>query len=267
MSNPQIIVGEHKISGLQTSSRSTVMINNLKRFTEVRIKDLEIFPGKKFIFLIKSLPTYAPAGKVELTLGETSQSFNFGDSGSGRYLEFDNTNIPVKLPDAAGEDTLEIKLTLFTPGFFPDSLKSSKHLFAKNLKIMNDKNTADMKISCGKKEKMKIFHVHKNFLCASSPVFQAAMESDMLEGKTKEIHIEDADEKSVQEMIQFIYTGDFTGADLNVRMVAWLADKYDLPDMMDLLCVRMKQDQVVEPVKVADILIAAGKTRQHFFSL
>ena len=68
-------------------------------------------------------------------------------------------------------------------------------------------------------------------------------------------------------MIQFIYTGDFTGADLNVRMVARLADKYDLPDMMDLHCVRMKQDQVVEPVKVADILIAAGKTRQDFFSL
>ena len=65
------------------------------------------------------------------------------------------------------------------------------------------------------------------------------------------------DEKTVQEMIHYIYTGEFTGKDLNVQSVAWVADKYDLPGMMDLLCFRMIED--VEEEYIADMLIAAGK--------
>ena len=72
------------------------------------------------------------------------------------------------------------------------------------------------------------------------------------------------DEKTVEEMIHYIYTGEFTGADLNIQMVAWLANKYDLPGMMELLCSRMKADEIVDPQYIADILIAAGKTPQHF---
>ena len=57
-------------------------------------------------------------------------------------------------------------------------------------------------------------------------------------------------------MIHYIYTGKFTGAELNVQMVAWLADKYDIPGMMNLLCSRMRDD-VVGPEIIADMLIAA----------
>ena len=122
---------------------------------------------------------------------------------------------------------------------------------------MQDESTTDMKISCGEKDNKKIFNVHKSFFCAISPVFRAAIESDMIEGRTKEIYIEEVDEKTVEELINYIYTGDFTGEDLNVQMVAWLADKYDLPGMMDLLCFRMNED--VEDENIADMLIAAGK--------
>ena len=123
---------------------------------------------------------------------------------------------------------------------------------------MQDESTADLKISCGEKDNKKIFNVHKSFLCASSPVFRAAIENDMVEGRTKEIYIEEVDEKTVEEMIKYIYTGDFTGEDLNVQMVAWLADKYDIPGMMDLLCSRMKEGEDVGPEVIADLLIAAG---------
>ena len=100
--------------------------------------------------------------------------------------------------------------------------------------------------------------VHKLFIAASSPVFRAAAETDMVEGRTKEIYIEEVDQKTIQEMINYVYTGDFTGADLNVQMVAWLSDKYDLPGMMSLLCLKMKMKEVVEPENIADLLIAAG---------
>ena len=70
--------------------------------------------------------------------------------------------------------------------------------------------------------------------------------------------------KTMKELIHYVYTGELTGARLNVRMVAWVADKYNLPGMMDILCTRMKEGQVVDPKNIADILIAAGKTHQHF---
>ena len=129
---------------------------------------------------------------------------------------------------------------------------------------MQDESTTDMKISCGEKDNKKIFNVHKIFFCAISPVFRAAIESDMIEGRTKEIYIEEVDEKTLKEMINYVYTGDFTGADLNVENVAWLADKYDIPGMMDLLCDRMKAE-AVGPEIIADMIIAGGKDYQHFF--
>ena len=104
-------------------------------------------------------------------------------------------------------------------------------------------------------ERKKIFNVHKNFILDSCPVFRCAIESDMIEGRTKEIYIEEVDPATLQEMIHYIYTGKFTGADLNVEMVAWLADKYDLPGMMDLLCINMREVEDVGPETIADMLI------------
>ena len=109
-----------------------------------------------------------------------------------------------------------------------------------------------------------MFPIHKNFFCDSSPVFRAAIESDMLEGRTKEIYIEEVDPGTLQELINYVYTGNFTGAGLNVQMVAWLADKYDMPGMMDLLCSRMKEGEDVGPERIADMLIAAGKYLKFF---
>ena len=132
---------------------------------------------------------------------------------------------------------------------------------------MKDESTADMKITYGEKDDKKIFNVHKSFFCARSPVLRAAIESDMLEGRTKEIYIEEVDEKTLREMINYIYTGEFTGAELNVQRVAWLADKYDLPGMMDLLSNEMKEEEVVDPEIIADLLIAAGKQQFGLSSL
>ena len=62
----------------------------------------------------------------------------------------------------------------------------------------------------------------------------------------------------MREMIHYVYTGELTGEDLNVQMVAWVADKYQLSGMMDLLCFRMKEDEV-EDKYIADMLIAAQR--------
>ena len=66
------------------------------------------------------------------------------------------------------------------------------------------------------------------------------------------------DEKTLREMIHYVYTGELTGVELDVQMVAWVADKYHLSGMMDLLCFRMKEDKV-EDEYIADMLIAAQR--------
>ena len=322
-------VGEKETHQIQIRSTAVnIKIKNFRSFTgDVKSNEVEIFPSKNIVFVIRKLHKFHPvrgrqylpvggdwiwvtendqffsvklvagqdvdpprlAGMVEITVGNTNQHLTFGDHLKDQYVEFDAVSrkivlkpgkvifsilsqasneefaanfFHVKLSEAAGvEETLEIKFTLFTrtqEGSLPDSLKSSV------TKIMKDESTADMKISCGEKDSKKIFNVHKLFIASSSPVFRAAVESDMLEARTKKIYIEEADENSVQEMINYIYTRDFSGGDLNVQMLAWLADKYDISGMMELLLLRMKKDQVADPGKVADMLITAGKTNQHF---
>ena len=163
----------------------------------------------------------------------------------------------------ADDNILEIKFTLFHPGVItqnmvrplPDTIKSSVYLSELTMKMMKDVSTTDMKITCGEKGKKKIFNVHKSFFCTSSSVIRAAVENNMRECRSIDISIEEVDEKTIQEMIHYVYTGKFTGADLNVQMVARLADKYDLPGMMDLLCFQMRD---VEDKNIADMLIAAG---------
>ena len=166
------------------------------------------------------------AGSVEIKLGESKQTINLGDPQEEKYEKFscgslvirpgiltnfrdgagdvilttDSPNmIHVKL-SGAEEESLELKFSLFCPGevinvqvqekALPDSLKTSGYLKKLTKAVMEDKSTTDLMITCGDKEKKKTFHVHKSFFCAGSPVFRAAVESDMLEKKTSEIYIE-----------------------------------------------------------------------------
>ena len=227
----------------------------------------------------------ALAGKVEIITGDTSQSFEFGNHQTGMYLGFFQCSVTkrsylrprlgrflfcspsfytlsaanlvhVELTDVGEEDTLMMRFILFTPTAEGD-LRSARYLSDQSKRIMKDESTADMKISCGEKDNKSVFNVHRNFFCARSPVFRAAIESDMLEGRTKEIYMAEVDERTVRQMIHYVYTGEFTTADLNIQMVALVADMYDLPGMMDLLCVSMKKHAKSE--NIADMLITAGK--------
>ena len=64
-----------------------------------------------------------------------------------------------------------------------DSHKSSSYLSAQTMKIMKDVSTADLKLSCGEKDNKKIFNVHKNFFCTSSPILRTSIMSNVNEWK------------------------------------------------------------------------------------
>ena len=50
------------------------------------------------------------------------------------------------------------------------------------------------------KDNKKILNVHKNFFCANSPVLRATIMSNV-----NEIYMEEVDEKTVEEIIHYIY--------------------------------------------------------------
>ena len=82
--------------------------------------------------------------------------------------------------------------------------------------------------------------------------------SDMKEAREGEIYIEDVDEGTLAAMINFIYTGDLSGDNLNVQMVANMADKYNMPAFMDMLCFKMKSEDIRSEF-IADLLISADR--------
>ena len=82
--------------------------------------------------------------------------------------------------------------------------------------------------------------------------------TDMKEARKGEIFIEKIDAKTLSSMIDYIYTGEIAGDSLDVQMVAYVADKYDMPGFMDLLCFKMKAE-VVNSEFIADMVISAAR--------
>jgi len=137
----------------------------------------------------------------------------------------------------------------------PKDLTSQETLPSLNKAIMKDESTADLTVIC----QSKTFRVHKNFLCAKSPVLRAMIQSDMEEGRKGEIKIPDIDENTLAAMFHYIYTGELElGEDVTVQNVAYAADKYNLSGWIALLCFKIGNDDISEG-EVADLLLTANK--------
>ena len=120
--------------------------------------------------------------------------------------------------------------------------------------ILEDDDTADFTIRCETKE----FRVHRNILCARSPVFRASILTDMQEASKGEIFVKEIDEKSLATIIHYIYTGELQlGKDPDIQMIAWAGTKYLLPGFMDFLSQQVKGDLSGE--MIADLLITAHR--------
>lgn len=57
----------------------------------------------------------------------------------------------------------------------------------------------------GKEPNGKKYIIHKQFACSSSPVFKSAFNSDFQEGQTQTYRLEDANDGSVQLLVQWLY--------------------------------------------------------------
>jgi len=100
--------------------------------------------------------------------------------------------------------------------------------------LLAEKNLADLEINCDG----EVFNCHRNILSARSPVFFAMFQADMIENKSKKVHIRDIKKEVFSEVLKFIYTGSVSSEDSlkeQAKDILAAANKYQL-DLLKELC-------------------------------
>jgi len=69
--------------------------------------------------------------------------------------------------------------------------------------LWKDRHFSDVDVVCGETH----FACHRAVLAAASPVFAAMLKTDMVEATNKNIIISEADDRSVKDTLEYIYTG------------------------------------------------------------
>lgn len=127
--------------------------------------------------------------------------------------------------------------------------------------ILHDQATADFTITCNGKN----FPVHRAIISARSRVLRAMIQSNMVEAKTGVHNIDHPpiDDKCLEEMIHFIYTGRLSGNDIDIQALCFAADKYDIKGLVRAICTKLEVGEGREGQvwygrhdQVADMLIA-----------
>ena len=87
------------------------------------------------------------------------------------------------------------------------------------------------------------------------------LNSDMREAREGKINIEDMNSATLSSMIHYIYTGELADGwqDLNIQDVANAVDLYDLPGLMEVFCSKLRTEEEVSAVKVAEMIIVGSR--------
>ena len=81
---------------------------------------------------------------------------------------------------------------------------TKKTVLERNSHMFNNPLMSDIKFT-SEESKRKYFYAHKYVLATSSPVFYAMFYGDLAE-KNSVIHLEDADEESLEAFLRYLYT-------------------------------------------------------------
>ena len=107
--------------------------------------------------------------------------------------------------------------------YHEDWQSSKKNVLQRNAYMFNNELMSDVSFTCG--ESTRIFHAHKYVLATSSAVFYAMFYGNLAQQEST-IRIEDAEEKSFEEFLRYLYTDDCKITAENAFRVMYLAKKY-----------------------------------------
>ena len=71
-----------------------------------------------------------------------------------------------------------------------------------------------------------------------------------------EVVIKDVDEKALEEVLYFLYTGKLSGKEFGVKSLCYAADKYELGSLMDMICEKIRTHKL-EAGELADVFISS----------
>ncbi|GBO17257.1 TD and POZ domain-containing protein 5 [Araneus ventricosus] len=98
-------------------------------------------------------------------------------------------------------------------------------------RLYNDQILSDIRLET----KSKIFHAHKNVLCAKSPVFAAMLTTNMKKKLIDCIEVEDLEDSTVKQFLLFLYTDILEDLQWESAMkLYYAADKYQVQRLKDL---------------------------------
>jgi speckle-type POZ protein len=94
-------------------------------------------------------------------------------------------------------------------------------------------------------------------LAKCSPVFKAMLQSDMVEKESSELTVEDIDSKTMQELINFMYTGRVEEIEAVAASLLYAAEKYQVLGLKPICINHIKNtltgDNVWDALQLSDI--------------
>lgn len=102
--------------------------------------------------------------------------------------------------------------------------------------LYKSRHFQDVTIHCGS----ETIGAHSCVL-AVSPALKTMLESPMLEGSTRTIHMEDFSAESVEHFLELLYTGAVNSPTARWEDIISMADKYQLPDLIPLCVLKLQQ--------------------------
>lgn len=75
---------------------------------------------------------------------------------------------------------------------------------------------------------------HRSYLSMWSEPFSRMLKSEMIEGRSSEIHINEVDPNALEEMLRFMYTGSCDITDENVVQLTAIADRFDIKELSQM---------------------------------
>ncbi|GBL99061.1 TD and POZ domain-containing protein 2 [Araneus ventricosus] len=117
---------------------------------------------------------------------------------------------------------------------FKSERESREHLINDLKTMFNNPVDSDFTLQVGN----EIIHSHKSLLRARSAYFKRMFEIEMKESAENSVSISDVSHPTMQKLVEFLYTGDFTGTlEDNIQQISdlyYAADKYEVRDLRAL---------------------------------
>lgn len=78
------------------------------------------------------------------------------------------------------------------------------------------------------------YHCFQMLLCAHSPVFERMFHTDMVEKRTREVHIKEVDPDALEKVLRFLHSGRIDMDESNLCSIITVADEFGIQILLDV---------------------------------